>query len=70
VRYVASPDEQWEAGALAAGLPDWLVDRLLDLQRYFRHGGGLRVTGEVERLTGTGATTFRRFAQDYAFAFR
>ena len=70
IRYVAPPDEEWRAGALAAGLPEWLVDRLIDLQRYFRGGEGARVTQEVERLTGSPPTSFHRFAQDYASAFR
>jgi uncharacterized protein YbjT (DUF2867 family) len=70
IRYVAPPDEEWRAGALAAGLPEWLVDRLIDLQRYFRNGEGARVTGEVERLTGSPPTPFHRFAEDYAAAFR
>jgi uncharacterized protein YbjT (DUF2867 family) len=70
IRFVAPPDEEWRAGALAAGLPEWLADRLIDLQRYFRNGEASRITGEVERLTGSPPTSFRRFAQDYASAFR
>lgn len=69
IRYIAPPDEEWRAGAIAAGLPEWLVDRLIDLQRYFRDGEGSRVTREVERITGSPPTPFRRFAEDYASAF-
>ncbi len=68
--YVPVGDDDWRRGALGFGLPQYLVDALVDLARFQRTGRGAAVTGEVERLTGSPPRPFRRFAEDYAAAFR
>lgn len=68
--YVPVPDEAWRQAALGLGLPGYLVDALVDLQRLQRLGVCSATTEVVEQLTGSPPTPFRRFAQDHADAFR
>ncbi|HEX6106518.1 MAG TPA: SDR family oxidoreductase [Gemmatimonadales bacterium] len=68
--YVPLPDEEWRRAALGAGLPPYLVNALVDLQRYQRKGHTDHIADGVERLTGAQPTTFRRFVEDHVEAFR
>jgi uncharacterized protein YbjT (DUF2867 family) len=68
--YVPVPDEDWRQAALGFGLPAYLVNALVDLQRLQRLGVCSPTTGTVEELTGSPPTPFRRFAEDHADAFR
>lgn len=68
--YVAPSDEEWRQAALGHGLPEFLVDALINLQRYMRSGAGERVTPTVEEITGRPATSYRQFAEENAAAFR
>lgn len=70
IRYVAPPDDEWRKMALGFGLPEYLVDAVVDLQQYMRREKVSQVTPDVERLTGQAPLTFRRFAEDHASAFR
>lgn len=68
--YISPSDEEWRAAALGYGLPEYLVDALINLQRHFRSGAGARVSPDVAELTGRPPTSYRQFAEDYAAAFR
>lgn len=70
VRYVDVPPETARAGMLAAGLPDWLVDDLVTIAQSVARGHGGEPTDTVRRLTGREATSFVRWARDYADLFR
>ena len=37
---------------LAAGMPDTIADRMLDLERYFREDRAITLTDDVKRVTG------------------
>ncbi len=41
-----------KSGLLAAGMPEALSDRLLDLERYFSEGGASRITNDIQQVTG------------------
>lgn len=64
------PDEAWRQAALGFGLPPYLVNALVDLQRYQRTEDCSRITPTVQNLTGAPPGSFRRFVEDHAEAFR
>ena len=69
VKYVSITPEEFRKGALAAGLPEWLVDALGVLNENFAAGNWSQVTNVVREVAGREPTTFDRFARDHACAF-
>src|SRR5262249_14345525 len=70
IRYVNLPPAELRKALLAAGMPEWSADALLDLQRLYREGKANLVEPTVERILGRKATTFDHFARDYASSFQ
>lgn len=70
VRYVAITPEQFREGALAGGLPEWLVSALELLNELFASGGAAEITDDVRRVGGREPKTFDEFARDHAAAFK
>lgn len=69
INYVPVSPEQFRAGALGAGLPEWLVSALERLNELFVSGEAAAVTDVVRRVGRTEPTTFEQFARDHADAF-
>ena len=69
VSYVALTPEQFREGALAQGLPGWLVSALERLNELFAAGDAEEVTDDVRRVGGREPKTFDEFARDHAQAF-
>jgi uncharacterized protein YbjT (DUF2867 family) len=69
VKYVPVSDDQARQSLLAAGIPAWNVEGLLELMKATRNGWMAGVTGEAERLTGHPARTFAAFAREHVAAF-
>jgi len=70
VAYGLQPEADWKQTMLGYGLPEWQVDGILDLLRYYQSGKSARVSPAVEEVTGQKPITYRQFAHDYADAFR
>ena len=70
ISYVALSDDAAKAGMLAAGMPDFYADHMLDLFRAYRTGVASPVTADVKAVTGREPLAFEQFARDYADAFR
>ncbi|HEX8291524.1 MAG TPA: SDR family oxidoreductase [Pyrinomonadaceae bacterium] len=70
ITYVPVTPEQFRDGALAAGLPGWLVSALERLNELFASGQAAEVTDAVRRVGRKEPTTFGQFARDHAEAFR
>ena len=70
ITYAPVAAEQYRAGALAAGMPAWLVDALEALNVMFAAGHAAEVTDDVKRVARREPTTFGQFARDHAGAFR
>lgn len=70
VTYVPLTPEQFREGALAQGLPAWLVSALERLNELFVAGDAEAITDEVQRVGGKEPTTFDEFARDYANVFK
>lgn len=69
IRYVNLPAAQLREALLAAGVPEWNADALLDLQRLYREGKAATVTGDVEQILGRKPISFAQFCGDYRYAF-
>jgi uncharacterized protein YbjT (DUF2867 family) len=41
-----------KGGMLAAGMPEAIADRLLDLERFFREDGASLITDDIKQVTG------------------
>ena len=66
IRYVDLPHEEMKQAMLAARVPEWNVDAVLDLNRLYRSGGASAVTDDVENVLGRKPNSFAVFARDYA----
>lgn len=69
VRYLDVPPAAAREGMLAAGLPSWYADMLLELLALYRSGEVARVTPTVRTLLGRPPRTLAAFAADHAGAF-
>lgn len=70
IMYVPVTPEQYRTGALAAGMPAWLMDALEAIDQYFAAGHGAEVTDVVRRVGRKEPTTFDQFARAHAEAFK
>jgi uncharacterized protein YbjT (DUF2867 family) len=70
VEFVDVPDEAARQGLVAAGMPDWLVDHLIELFGLIRQGLLGNTTDTVRSLTGRDPRGFGEFARDHAEFFR
>jgi uncharacterized protein YbjT (DUF2867 family) len=70
IDYVPISPEQFRAGALGAGLPEWLVSALERLNDIFAKGDAAVVTDDVRRVGRKEPNTFDQFARDHAAAFK
>lgn len=70
IDYVPILPEQFRAGALGAGLPEWLVAALERLNELFLSGAAAEVTDAVSRVGRKEPNTFEQFARDHAAAFK
>jgi uncharacterized protein YbjT (DUF2867 family) len=69
IRYVNLPPAQFKQALLAAGMPEWNADALLDLQRLYREGKAAAVTQDVEQVLGRRPISFEQFSRDHKSAF-
>ncbi|MEO5762048.1 MAG: SDR family oxidoreductase [Vicinamibacteria bacterium] len=69
ISYVAVPDEAAKAGMLAAGLPEWYADGLVDLNRHYRTGAASILSSAIKDVTGREPGTFEQFVHDNASSF-
>lgn len=69
IKYVDMPEQQFKQAMLGAGVPEWNVNALVDLQRFYREGGAGEVTRDVEQQLGRRPTSFEQFSRDYRSAF-
>jgi uncharacterized protein YbjT (DUF2867 family) len=70
IRCVGISDDDYRAGAIGAGMPEFYADALVDLGRFYRSGRAAEVTPDVRRLLGRDLIGFEKFAQDYASALK
>ena len=54
---------------LGMGIPEWIVGANLEFFQKFSEGGGNKVTGDFEELTGHAPRSYEVFAKDFASVF-
>lgn len=69
IRFVNLPPAELKQALLTAGVPDWNVDALLDLQRLYREGKSKTVTDDVEQILRRKPINFAQFSRDYKYVF-
>jgi uncharacterized protein YbjT (DUF2867 family) len=70
IRYVDVAPEDAKSAQLAAGLPPYLVDALVELFAERRKGKEAQVSPCVPAILGRSATSFSEFAERNAAIFR
>jgi uncharacterized protein YbjT (DUF2867 family) len=69
IRYVDVSSEQARNGMLAAGMPDWYVQDMLEFYAFYATGAGAFVSDVVSRIVGRQGRHFRQFVEDHRVAF-
>jgi uncharacterized protein YbjT (DUF2867 family) len=69
IGYVDVPEDAARESMLAAGMPAWTVEKVLDLYRYYQSGAAAEVTDTVERVGHKAPIAFEQFARDYVSVF-
>lgn len=70
INYVNVSDDDARKGMQGGGMPDWMVDALMELYTIQRAGYASDVSPVVERVTGKKPISFAQFARGYAYAFK
>ena len=71
VRYVDLPEAQQRKAMLDAGMPEWQVTALLELQQYYTaQRKGADVTPVLKQLLGRAPATLDQFIQEFQDQFR
>ena len=66
IRFVDVPPEAARQGMLAAHMPEWMIDVILEINAWAKASQGGEITTTVKDVLGRPAHTFREFARDYA----
>ncbi len=66
INYVDVPDDAVRQGMQGAGMPDPIVNALLELYASYKAGQAATVSPTVEQVTGKKPISFEQFAKDYA----
>jgi uncharacterized protein YbjT (DUF2867 family) len=70
VVYIDVPLEAAKESMMEMGFSEWLADAVIEWAKAFREGYGDFTTDDFERLTGHPATSYGKFAGDFAEVFR
>lgn len=70
INYVDVPEDAARQGMQSAGMPDLLVNALLELYASYKAGQASTVSPAVEQVTGKTPISFEQFARDYAEVFQ
>jgi uncharacterized protein YbjT (DUF2867 family) len=70
IQYVDLPRAELGKAMLASGMPQWLVDALLELQRYYTEGGGGQVDAVVKNVIGREPIHLDQYLRENADAFK
>lgn len=70
INYVDVPEDAARQGMQSAGMPDLIVDALLELYASYKAGQASTVSPAVEQVTGKKPIAFEQFVKDYAEVFQ
>lgn len=66
ISHISLPPSDLKNAMLAEGAPEVIVDRLLDLDRYFREDKASHITDDVKQVTGQEPRRFADYVQETA----
>jgi len=66
IRLVDVPPDTARQGMIAAHMPEWMIEVILELNAWAKASQGGEITTTVKDVLGRPAHTFREFARDYA----
>ena len=66
IRHISLPPADLKNAMLAEGMPAEIVDRMLDLERFYREGRAGHITHEIKQVIGRDPRRFARYAQEVA----
>ena len=69
VKFVDIPEVSQRRSMLDLGMPEWQVDAVLELQRYYVNGQGGEVTEVLPKLLGRAPLTIEQFLVEFAGSF-
>jgi uncharacterized protein YbjT (DUF2867 family) len=70
VNYVDIPESAQREAMLGVGMPEWQVTALLELQQYYKQGGGAKTDGLLEALIERAPVTLDQYLAANAKEFR
>ena len=70
ISYVDVPEAAARGAMLGLGMPEWMVDGMMELHAVDKAGHAALVDGEVARITGMPARSFEEFARENAARWR
>jgi uncharacterized protein YbjT (DUF2867 family) len=70
IQFVDIPEDAQRKSMLDQGMPEWQVDALLDLQRYYTGGQGGEVDDVLQKLLGRAPVTLDQFLAEFRDGFR
>ena len=70
ITYVPVSDDDARQSMKAAGMPEWLIEALIELIQNKRAGYAQAISTEVEPLLGRKPIAFEQFARDHVEAFK
>lgn len=70
VTYVPVPHEAARQAMLGMGMPEWIADGYIELNRGFEQGFANMATDSVEQLAGHPPRGFEQFSRDFASAWQ
>jgi len=70
VKFVDIPESDQRDAMLGMGMPEWQVISLLELQQYYKQGGGAKTDGLLKSLLGRDPVTLDQYLQANSKEFR
>ena len=70
VNYVDIPEAAQREAMLALGMPEWQVTALLELQQYYKQGGGAKTDGLLQSLIERPPVSLEQYLTVNAAEFR
>jgi len=70
VNYVDIPESAQREAMLGLGMPEWQVTALLELQQYYKQGGGAKTDGLLQALIERAPVTLDQYLTSNAREFR
>ena len=69
IRYVNLPPDQMKQALLGAGMPEWNVNGVIDLEALYREGGASTISPDIEHVLRRKPIAYEQFARDYVSNF-